>query len=387
MTKTSTQSGNWSAGSTWGGTAPVAGDDAIIQGGFTVTVDVASAECLSLQIGGSAQNTGTGTLSFSGGGSVLLVTGIVNIGPFNNNNTAGSLNMASGGTLICEGFIVARLGTWTAGTGAIELTSTNTIPSNNNINFFNLIVSGGTTSLSRNTTVSGDLTINSGATLNGGANTLSLTGNWTNNGTFTGNTGTVDFIKDGNASISGTGINNFNLIRVNMGLNNINNTLEVLATNFSAPDPFLTITNGTFKMSGSFTFANSFIIGPIYNIDPTTGFWLNNPNVTVNAQAGGVSVRGMLRLSAGTFNIGTGIDNSLNYFTGSSIIIEGGALNIAGRLYRNNATQTTSYTQSGGTVTVVAQGSTDPTFAGFDLGVVGSTFTMSACFFRILHSY
>jgi hypothetical protein len=358
LTKTCTQSGNWSAGSTWGGTAPVAGDDAIIQGGFTVTVDVASAECLSLQIGGSAQNTGTGTLSFSGGGSVLLVTGIVNIGPFNNNNTAGSLNMASGGTLICEGFIVARLGTWTAGTGAIELTSTNTIPSNNNINFFNLIVSGGTTSLSRNTTVSGDLTINSGATLNGGANTLSL-----------------------------TGINNFNLIRVNMGLNNINNTLEVLATNFSAPDPFLTITNGTFKMSGSFTFANSFIIGPIYNIDPTTGFWLNNPNVTVNAQAGGVSVRGMLRLSAGTFNIGTGIDNSLNYFTGSSIIIEGGALNIAGRLYRNNATQTTSYTQSGGTVTVVAQGSTDPTFAGFDLGVVGSTFTMSACFFRILHSY
>ena len=122
---------------------------------------------------------------------------------------------------------------------------------------------------------------------------------------------------------------------------------------------FLTITNGTFKMSGSFTFANTFIVGPIYNIDPGTGFWINNPNVTVTAQAGGVSVRGLLRLSAGTYNIGTGIDRTLTYVSGSAINIEGGALNIAGQLTRNNATATTSYTQSGGIVTVVGQGSTD----------------------------
>ncbi|MEI7982509.1 MAG: hypothetical protein WCI71_12720, partial [Bacteroidota bacterium] len=377
VTKTSSQSGNWSASSTWGGAAtPSAGDDVIINGGFTVTADVANAECLSLQIGGSVQTAGTGVLSFTGG-SVLLVNGLVNIGPFNNNNTAGSLNMANGGTLLCNGITVGRLGTWTAGTGTIELTATNTIPSNNNIIFFDLIMSGGTTTLSRNVTVQGDLLINSGASLDGGANTLSLGGNWTNNGTFNGNAGTVAFIKDGNTSISGSGINNFNLIRVNLGLGNINNTLEVLASNFSAPDPFLTITNGTFKISGSFSFANTFMIGPNYNIDPATGFWLNNPNVTVNAQAGNVSVRGLLRLSAGTYNIGTSTDNSLNYVTGSSIVIEGGVLNIAGRLSRSNATQTTSFTQSGGTVTVVGQGSTDPTFAGFDLGAVGSTFTMS----------
>jgi hypothetical protein len=82
-------------------------------------------------------------------------------------------------------------------------------------------------------------------------------------------------------------------------------------------------------------------------------------------------------LSAGTYNVGIGVDNNLSYVTGSSIIIEGGALHIAGQLTRNNATQTTSYTQSGGTVTVVEQGSTNVTFGGFDLGAVGSTFTMS----------
>jgi hypothetical protein len=376
VTKTSSQSGNWSAASTWGGDPrPVAGDDVIINGGFTVTVDIPNAACLSIQLGGSALNTGTGTLSFTSG-SQVTVSGALNVGPFNSNTTEGSFTMASGGTLTCEGLIVGRLGTWTAGTGTIELTATNVIPNDNNVIFNNLTMSGGTTTLPRNVDVNGNLLINPSATLNGGANTLSVGGNWTNNGTFTGNAGTVTFIKNGNQTITGTGVNNFNLIRVNMGTS-IANTLEILSTHFSAPEAFLNITNGTFKMSGSFTFANTFISGASYNIDPGTGFWINNPNVTVTAQAGGVSVRGMLRLSAGTYNIGTGIDNSLVYVSGSFIIIEGGALNIAGRLTRNNATQTTSYTQSGGTVTVVEQGSTDPTFAGFDLGVAGSTFTMS----------
>ena len=377
VTKTVSQSGNWSATTTWGGNpAPVAGDDVIINGGFTVTVDILTAACLSVQIGGSTLGTGTGALSFASG-SKLTVSGAINIGPFNNNNTAGSLIMTSGGTLACEGFVVGRIGTWTEGTGTIELTVTNTIPASTLVNFNNLIVSGGTTTFSRNISILGNLTINSGATLDGGANSTTLSGDMINNGTFTGNTGTVIFAKNGNQTIMGSGINNFNLLKVSMGTN-VNNTLEVLAANFSAPDAFLTLTNGTFKMSGTFTFANTFLTGPIYNIQTGTGLWINNPNATVTGQAaGGASIRGLLRLSAGTINIGTGADNSLDYVSGSTIVIEGGALNIAGRLTQNNATATTSYTQSGGTVTVVAQGSTDPTFAGFDLGAVGSSFTMS----------
>ena len=376
ITKTSSLSGNWSAPATWGGgSVPTAGDDVIINGGCSVTVDVSNAACLSIQLGGSALNTGTGTLSFASG-SQLMVSGMVNIGPFNSNSTAGSFIMTNNGTLICEGLTLLKLGTWTAVSGTIELTATNIIPSDNNINFNNLTLSGGTTSLPRNVTVNGNLVINTGATLNGGANTLSVGGNWINNGTFTGNTGTVSFIKNGNQTITGTGLNNFNLIRVNMGTS-ISNTLEVLSANFSAADPFLTITNGTFKLSGTFTFANTFTIGPSYNIDPTAGFWINNPNATVNAQAGNVSVKGLLRLSAGTYNVGTSTDNSLTYVAGSAIIMEGGTLHIAGQLTRNNATATTSYTQSGGIVSVVERGSTDPTFAGFDLGAVGSSYTMS----------
>ena len=98
---------------------------------------------------------------------------------------------------------------------------------------------------------------------------------------------------------------------------------------------------------------------------------------TVTAQAGGASVRGLLRISSGTYNVGTAMDNSVDYVAGSSLIIDGGTLTIAGRLSRNSPSGTTSYTQSGGTVIVAAIGSTDPTFPAFDLGVAGSTFTMS----------
>jgi hypothetical protein len=372
-TVTSSQSGNWNSTSTWGGNpAPVAGDVVIINGNFTVTVDVPNAACLSIQLGATTAGAGAGTLSFSSG-SQVTVSGAVTVGVSNNK---GSINMAGGGTLICQGFINNGVGTWTPGTGTVELTTSNTLPNNGITSFNNLTVSGGTTSLNANLDVTGNLVIASGAGLASGASTLTIGGGWTNDGTFTGGTGSVIFNKNGNQSITGTGANNFNLIRVNMGTSNAN-TLEVLSTNFSAADPFLTLSNGTFKVSGTFPLANSFILGPAYNIQPTARLWINNPNVTVTAQAGGVSVRGVLRISAGTFNIGTSVDNNLDYVAGSSIIVEGGTMNIAGHLGRNSPASTTSYTQSGGVVTVVTQGSTDIVFAGFDLGTAGSSFTMS----------
>ena len=213
VTKTITQSGNWSSTTTWGGNSvPVAGDDVIISGGFMVTIDISNAACASIQLGGSTLGTGTGTLAFNAG-SQVTISGALNIGPFNNNNTAGSLTMTAGGTLTCASIILGKLGTWAEGTGTIELTATNTVPANTQINFNNLTMSGGTTSLVRNVTVSGNLLINSGASLDGGTITLTLLGNFTNNGTFTGSTGLVSFDKNGNQTITGTGINNFNLIR------------------------------------------------------------------------------------------------------------------------------------------------------------------------------
>ena len=373
VTVTSTQSGNWSSSATWGGNpVPGASDAVIINGGFTVTVDVADAACSNIQLGGTVSNTGKGTIVFTSG-SLLTVSGVVTVGASNN---SGSITMTAGGTLLCGGFVLNSLGTWLPGIGTVEMTASSTLPNNGITSFNNLTVSGGTTTLNANLSLTGDLVIKPGATIDCGVHQLSLAANMVNDGTFTGNTGTVIFDRNGNQSITGTGLYNFNLIRVNMGTSNIN-TLEVLSANFSAPDAFLTLSNGTFKMSGSFTFSSTFILGPLYNIQPTTGLWINNPNVTVTAQAGGASVRGILRISAGAYNIGTSADNNLDYVAGSSIIVEGGVLNVAGHIGRNSPASTTSYTQSGGVVTVVSQGSTDVTNAGFDLGTAGSSFTMT----------
>lgn len=372
-TLTSSQSGNWNSSSTWGGVAvPGPSDIIIIDGGFNVSVDVSTAVCSSLQIGGSAVGSGDGTLTFTNG-SRLTISGMVTFGV---GNRKGNASMAAGGFLSCEGFIANSVGTWTHGLGTVEFTASNTLPNNGISSFNNLVISGGTTIINANTTVANQLLINPAGTLNGAAKQITLSGNWINNGTFNGNTGTVIFDKNGNQTISGTGLNNFNLIKLVMG-SSISNTLEVLSTHFNAPDGFLTLSGGTFKVSGAFIFSNTFLAGPIYNLQPTDGLWINNPNVTVTAQAGGVSLRGLLRITAGAVNIGTAVDHNLDYVTGASLIIEGGELNIAGHFAGNNATSSISFTQSGGIISVVNQGSTDPVFAGFDLGAPASSFTVS----------
>lgn len=113
-TVTSSQSGNWNSTATWGGNpVPGSADLVIINGGFTVTVDITNAACASLQLGGTASGTGGGTVLFTGG-SQLTVSGLVTVGVSNN---PGSITMTSGGTLTCEGFSFHSLGTWTPGAG------------------------------------------------------------------------------------------------------------------------------------------------------------------------------------------------------------------------------------------------------------------------------
>jgi hypothetical protein len=61
---------------------------------------------------------------------------------------------------------------------------------------------------------------------------------------------------------------------------------------------FLTLTNGTFKVSGTFTLAGRFFTAAAYSIPATGGFWLNNPNVTVSGQNGSPTNNGRLRSTA-----------------------------------------------------------------------------------------
>ena len=109
---------------------------------------------------------------------------------------------------------------------------------------------------------------------------------------------------------------------------------------------FLVLTNGTFEVAGSNVFSNPFFNTTAYSIPATGGFRLNNANAIVTALGGSPSNLGLLRITAGTYTIGTSAGNAMTGSTGQ-YTIEGGTLNIGARLTCSGAG---TYTQSGGKI-------------------------------------
>ena len=248
-TVTSSQSGNWNSTSTWGGSpVPGAGDVVIITGNFTVTLDVANAACSTIQLGGTASGAGDGTLTFNSG-TQLAVGGVVTVGAANNK---GSINMAAGGTLICQGFINNGVGTWTPGTGTVELAASNTLPNNGITSFNNLTIAGGTTGQGANLDVTGNLVIAATAVLSSGASTLTVGGNWSNSGTFTAGPG-VTFNSALALTLTSTGGDTFNNLVLNTpGGMRFNSSVTVNGT-FSFSSGVLTFAGTALTLNGPVT--------------------------------------------------------------------------------------------------------------------------------------
>ncbi|WP_313918400.1 hypothetical protein [Tahibacter sp.] len=209
---------------------------------------------------------------------------------------------------------------------------------------------------------------------------LSVGSDLTNNGTLdfstNGNTAAagITFVGATNNTFGGTGATtDIRTLTLNKGTSNAN-TLELATPTFTVQGVstdvagFLTLTNGTFKLSGTFPLTNRVFPAAAYSIGTTAGFWLNNPNATVAAQNGSPTCSGRFRVSQGVYNIGTATGNSLGFATGANVTIEGGTINAAGRFGVSAAGATLLYTQTGGTITVATAGNTSTTLASFDMG-------------------
>lgn len=225
-------------------------------------------------------------------------------------------------------------------------------------------------------------------------NSLIINGNIINEGVFDMSRGgttllcNVTFAKNGNQTVTGNGATTrFNKISLDMGTTNAN-VLEISTAQFSAPDGFLEnssstanrLKNGTLKLSGNFTYSGTPFSSNTFNnmIVSTAGFWLNNPNATLTAFNDSFDLTGNLRISSGTMNIGTTVGSSLRYNTGSTITIDGGNLNVISRIQAKTAsTSTTTYTQSGGIVTLMTSNLNSGSVAGLDFSATGSLFTMN----------
>lgn len=305
--------GNWSATTTWvGGVVPGGGDNVTIGSGCTVSVDTA-ANALSITV----QNSGI--LEFESATARTLTSTL-------------SVTINNGGTIRSN----------TSGTVTTHLLSVGADLTNN-----------GTLDLSTNADTAGA--------------ELRFTG--TTNNTFGGTGATTDLrlltVNKGSGTVTSTS--------PTLDINLSNMTVRGLSTGGTVGFLNTATFNGIVKFSGTNTFSDPVFQTTGYSIPSTGGFWLNNPNFTVSGLNGSPTMNGLLRITDGTFNVGTASGNSMGGGAGAQFIIEGGTSNFAGRLQTTSAV---SYSQSGGTVNVCTVGNTATT-ACFGLTAAGNVFNLT----------
>ena len=294
----------------------------------------------------------------------------------------------------------ARTGNWNDATmwspsgipangDVVIIASSHVVTINVNTNDLASLTVNGTLTIGNNTTdrivtVSGIVTVSSSGVFNttgNGGNDLFIEGNLINNGTFdmniSGADADVSFTGSANQTISGTGTTtDFNTITINNSGAANNNIVEIVPSNFSAAAGFLILTKGIIKMSGSYTFVNVFFNSTTPTINSDEGLWLNNPNVTVSGQNGDTYLYGLIRVTAGNYNVGIAEDYWLVYFSGAILTMDGGTMNVSGALFGYTNSETINFTQNGGILAICTAGN-NYNVPSFGIVATGSVYTIT----------
>ncbi|HEV3223548.1 MAG TPA: T9SS type A sorting domain-containing protein [Puia sp.] len=279
------------------------GDIAQISGGNTITVDIASAACISFQ-SNPLSPVSPEVLIFNLN-SHLTVSGLVTIGDIFGHPV--SIDMTNGGILTCGSFLIVTVGTWTPGSGTVELTTTNTLPASFFTSFHNLTITAGTTTTGVGLTINSHLSIADGASFSVGAFALTVTGTTTVGGGTSGNltvssaTGAKTFTglvtinvggvwnNSGNAAIIFQGgITNNGTFTAGTGIQTFNTNAQALTGTFSIPSvtvTAVTLTNNntlsvTTNLAGSGTLAQA--ANATLNIVFTGSFGITGLTATAN---------------------------------------------------------------------------------------------------------
>ncbi|AXY73918.1 hypothetical protein D3H65_07955 [Paraflavitalea soli] len=292
-----------------------------------------------LRISGSGVKTLAGNLpglasSLSTSGNIYVAAGTLDLSTFTANRgttvAGGSITVSNGATLRIGGTngFPANYATYT-----LSLTSTVEYAGNAQsvaaLTYGNLTLSGTASAVSKTfpataitvagnlsatagtatsvaftlnaaLTVSGNVSLGTATTFNGGSFSHTVSGNWANNGTFTGSTSTVSFTGAG-AQLSGTGVNNFN--NITFAASNITaagTTALNIAGNLSTSGPglFTHLSGGTTTFTGT----TKTISGTGISFDNLTvsGSVSSTSSYTVT---GNLDVSGTLSHTAGTLTI------------------------------------------------------------------------------------
>ena len=276
-------------------------------------------------------NKSSGTASLSGnvtlGGNLTVSSGTFDLVSYTANRSSGSpaFTLNAGTTLRLSGsnnFPTSYSTYSLSSTSTFEYNGTGT-QSIGAVAYGNLTLTGGGSnakSISGSSSCA-NLLINSGATLDGGtAATLDVQGNWTNSGSFTGNTGTI---KLSGSSKSLTGATTFNNLTVTGSCTassdvTVSSLMNVSGGTYAAGSTTTTF-SGTFTNTGTFTTSGTVIYNGSSAQTITTltynNLTLSNTGAKTFA-SGTTSIAGTLSISGGAVDAAT--NSPTIVFNGSS---------------------------------------------------------------------
>lgn len=257
---TLTVGGNWSNTGTF---AP---------GGSTLTFNGTGAQSISAcTFNNLTVNKSSGTATLGGiaiiNGNLTISSGTLDLSTFSANRSVagGSCTLAAGASLLAAGTFPANYNLYSfAATSTVTYAgaSAQTVAP---LTYGNLSFTGaGTKTLSGTTIVNGNINNGSSSTLNGATNLLSISGSWTNSGTFTPATGTVALSGSGQTI---TGATTFNKVSVTgsyaaSGINLIfNGPLAVPAGGTFTTGAGVITLNGDVSIGGSFSNTGTLAFG------------------------------------------------------------------------------------------------------------------------------
>ncbi len=249
----------------------------------------------------------------------------------------------------------------------------------------NLIISAsGTKTAGTAVTVAGNLTVNTSATLAGAANAITLSGNFSNAGTFSQTTSTTlfTFNKNGDQTVSGAG--SFGFMNIVLDKTALANKVTCSST-VSAGSNGITYTAGTWEQSAgtlSFSSGNQTISSAIGGKLMTSGTGsITFPNSAIVPALGTLVMN-----SSGTMTVGSSTGNALQ-ITGGTVQLTAGTVNVAARIGgASNLTGTGTLTIDGATINVNTTGLLSNTSNGvFSIGT-GTTFAMSSGTLNIMQA-
>jgi hypothetical protein len=379
---------------TFNGTTAISGSSTNSFRGVTISGTLTAPASANINVAGNWVNNGTfthnnGTVTFNG---TTTISGS-STNSFNNVTISGTLTAPAANVNVAGNWV--NNGTFTHSSGTITFNGTTTISGSSTTSFNIVTISGtltghntnmnvagnwvnngtfthngGTVTFNGTTTISGSSTNSfSGVTISGtltgpASANMNVAGNWSNNGTFTHNSGTVTF--NGTTTINGSSTTTFNNFTLTGGVTGH-------ATNMNVAGNW--INSGTFAHnSGTVTFTGTTTVSGL----STTNF--NNVTIsgTLTAHASDMAISGNMT-NNGTFthNSGNVIFNGTTTVGGTSIssfysITINGALtghlsnmNVAGSFINNG-----TYNSNSGLITF--NGSIAQTLSGSGTGTFES---------------